>query len=135
MDHLIVTLLIISMLILTTLPHLLAVYWAPTQYYAGIIVTSTLASAVWHVNHGYTTGVIDHLIACVWGATDLWLSYETKYFYTIVSCNGFIVISNNLVTFLDRNNIVSYEICHSVWHIISSIKAIYVAYLLSELLM
>lgn len=48
--------------------------------------------------------------------------------------NGFIFLANLAVTYLDRQKIVPYYVGHSVWHILSAIKSIVVAYMIRPVL-
>ena len=111
-------------LVVSTLPHFLALYYSPDVYYSGVVTLSTLASIIWHYEGSDLTlfCVIDHLLATLWFFTDLYYSYNTIHINTIIILLHFVFSSTN-----------EYTYTQSFWHLLSAIKAIYVAKYLREI--
>ena len=136
-------------LVLSTFPHLLSLLslllckdpvfdGGLTQKFSVIIVTSTLLSVLWHRLRepmGFLFW-IDYGFAILWMIMELLLSISQS--ASFVSLNTMIIISLNMVTFLMNQlvdslaifNIVSYQNGHSVWHLFSSVKCVFISSLL-----
>jgi hypothetical protein len=124
-----------SILILTTLPHYCALSYADCSVYSFIIITSTTLSILWH-SLGYVTGgdsnwdPNDIITQLDYGFALLWSLYEISrgFEYDIYP---FIVLSN-IVVFV-WNIMAKTWIEHSVWHLVSAFKSVFVAYGIQEL--
>ena len=121
-----------SSLTRSTLFHLLAIYYAHNAYYVAIIISSTIASYLWHkVGHGFDRlGQIDYGIAAIWATYDCVYSYlfcSTEVWLDVCMFNLTICLLNYLVLWLDSISLVPYTIGHTLWHYISAYKAVYVA--------
>lgn len=117
----------------STLFHLVAVLYAHENQYRVVIFTSTIASWLWHSVESYygpskTICAIDHLIAGLWFLYDVYYSIMLGNFWKVFGINMIITFMNRGVVWLDNKNIVSYRIGHTIWHYLSAMKAIYVAY-------
>jgi hypothetical protein len=122
-------------LVLTTLFHLLATIPPlmsdhPFRYaYSSIVVGTTSMSALWHWK-GQSPGIyqyLDYSFTAIWFFYDIHcmshLSYIEK--LKILIASFFLVWIHELCS-AEQN----YKINHSLWHIISSAKCLYVSYLL-----
>jgi hypothetical protein len=120
--------------ILSTLPHILACYYAyiASPWYAGVIATSTVLSIAWHKSEE-SRGIVmylDYIMAGAWVATEMILSVKVCRWSEILS-----IVVINLVTLI-TNRIelegISYEATHTIWHFISFTKGILVSYILAN---
>ena len=111
------------MLAVSTLPHLFVIPYAPSAPYATIVIASTVFSAAWHLQGSQLTnlGVIDHICATTWFMADIAYTYKTPGFQQTLLLNLFIAILNPLLSSHD------YTLYHSLWHLLSAAKAVYVA--------
>jgi len=144
-----------SLLVLSMLPHFAAILpflfisvnEVPTAYLATIIGSTTL-SVFWHSAHEPRFAheprlahkptsllfYLDYGLGAAWSATDL--------FYTIRLQHPCILVLNVLV--LAANKIVDvstagsdrqrYAAAHSLWHLMSAVKAVYVSWLIASAL-
>lgn len=108
------------MLVLSTLPHYVAIaYSENTGYTITILVSSTL-SVVWHAL-GEPYGIwmyLDYFAALCWFLYELYLG---KNKITILLLNGVVFTLNRLIP---QEHYIVY---HSIWHLISSMKSIYIS--------
>ena len=133
------------MLALSTLPHYLPIgiliarpipgFAGHSVGYAAVIGISTTLSAVWHYL-GEPDGAIlyaDYAMALAWSLYSLLLMQERKRskvphyfpFEIAVGC------MNLVISFGTQNRLLEYKIWHSIWHILSAIKSIYIVWILS----
>lgn len=117
-------------LVFSTLIHLLAIPFSPSLYYSTLIFTSTTISALWHYTDtpvNSNLGVMDHLISIVWFFSDIGYTIDDNNLYMeVIVLNLSVGVLNPFLSSFD------YTMGHSTWHIISAIKAIYVANLLTS---
>lgn len=114
----------------STLAHIYAIPFAPTAFYEAIIRMSTFLSFAWHISNTPATsvlGVLDHACAAVWFITDTYMSWNTIVFQQILFANALIASISWTLPWLEEKGIVPYTVSHSVWHLLSAAKAIYVA--------
>uniref|UniRef100_A0A6C0BI68 Uncharacterized protein n=1 Tax=viral metagenome TaxID=1070528 RepID=A0A6C0BI68_9ZZZZ len=119
------------MLVASTLPHLLAIGPIYTVYpgYGILIFTSTTASVLWHA-YGEPVGtllLLDYGLAGIWGAYDLWLGVRKGLLLRFILLNMIVAYVN---TKISRGT--GYATYHSLWHLLSCAKAIYVSWLISH---
>jgi hypothetical protein len=110
------------MLILSTLPHYLAVN-SKNIVYSSIVIASSTLSVLWHW-HGEPKGVVqnlDYLAAFAWGIAEL--VYAPRGQLKLVFVANSIVLCANLCIKYDNN----YWFYHSAWHLLSAMKAIYIS--------
>jgi hypothetical protein len=117
----------------STLFHLIAAVYAHETQYKVIILISTFFTWFWHlIEVGYGpslfVGGVNHLIAGIWFAYDIYYSITLGNFWKVFGLNMIIVLMNRGVVWLDNKKIVPYRIGHTVWHYLSAIKAVYVSY-------
>jgi hypothetical protein len=120
------------MLILSTLPHYLAIYplvfVTPTckkdiYNYKSVIIISVSLSVLYHFSgESVYFAVPDYCFAFIWCFYDLLLSVQNKNkFYLILFLNLFIFYLN---LSMDQLN---YKMDHSAWHLLSAAKCIWVS--------
>ena len=117
---------------LTTLFHFLAVIpplatTHPFRHaYSAIIATTTILSAVWHLK-GQPEGVyqyLDYSFTTIWFFYDMGLMSHLPNLdqLSIIAANIFIMSLHELCSYPEN-----YAVYHSLWHIVSAIKCLYVS--------
>ena len=96
--------------------------------YRNIIFLSSSASVIWH-SYNEPSNIlfyIDYSGAIIWFIFDLLFAIKSKNKITIVKflLLNFIVLVSNLL--IDKKS-VNYNILHSAWHILSSLKCYYIS--------
>ncbi len=123
------------LLMFTTMPHMCALIWPTPPVYASIVAVSTGLFLLWHAIDGPATswlGILDHEIAALWFLADCYyLASSNDAFQQALVLNGSVFAANFLVSWLDYANLIPYYIGHSAWHLVSALKAFYVAALVS----
>ena len=97
-------------------------------YYPLIACSSTTLSLLYH-SYGESNQFItacDYLMALVWAVYDLRLSSRSTY-RIILFLNALIFLINMSIAY-DKH----YAFYHSVWHLISATKSLYVSHLLQR---
>lgn len=125
-----------SVLILTTLPHLFAAWLSPDVTYAGVWFVSTIASILWHGSGTSVTsplGLLDHGLAASWFLADCIYGFRMPQFYRILCLNGLIALLDGAAAQIASMGYTSYIVSHSLWHIVSAVKATHSAFVLSTL--
>jgi hypothetical protein len=129
--------------ILSTLPHFAAIWFllpleerVALQLYAALIAASSCASVAWHVR-GEPYGQLfwlDYGLAGAWTLADLLLAAQggPALFATVVYANVLTIATNRLSDWMAEKGVVSYEIGHTAWHVISWSKCWLVAWLLQQ---
>ncbi len=126
---------------LSTLPHFAAIWFLlplegqfTLQLYAGLIAASSCASVAWHVREEPYGRLfwLDYGLAAAWTAADLVLAAGggVQLFVTVAYLNGLTVLLNKVGDWLEERRMVSYEIGHTAWHVVSWSKCWLVAWLL-----
>lgn len=118
--------------ILTTLPHYIACYFAYQTNipYAIICAASTTFSVIWH-RAGETRSTLfylDYGFAFLWFLTELILASLTKdlfLVFIVLAINAAVCVANEI-----RLYGIPYDTIHSIWHCLSAFKGVFVAYLL-----
>jgi len=115
-------------LVLSTLPHYLALYPKNNSLYRAVIFTSSTLSVLWHIYNEPINIIfyLDYAAAAIWFFYDIFLGFHTKNIYTIFILNFIVFILNQSI----KNEYVFY---HSVWHIMSAIKCYYIASIASNI--
>lgn len=135
-DYSAVNIQIMNALVLTTLLHYLTLFVSPTPWYSWVVCTSTTLSVVWHLVDEPATsplGQLDHIMAAVWMLTDVYYLGKADELAIALIPNGFIFLTNMAVTYMDQKQIVPYYAGHSIWHILSAIKSILLAYMIKNI--
>ena len=113
---------LVSMIVLSTLPHYLAIAYSENTGYTITILASSTLSVVWHAL-GEPDGILmylDYFAALCWFLYEVHLG-KNKMLVTIILLNGVVFTLNRLIP---QEQYVFY---HSIWHILSSMKSIYVS--------
>lgn len=124
-----------GLLALSTLPHLCILTVSPSSFYSYLVVSSTTLSVAWHASEGNqisTLAVLDNGLGLFWGLTDLALAWPTSNFAAVLNLNAAIFLLNIYVNYLDKHRQYPYSLGHSFWHILSVLKCLWVAQLLSS---
>lgn len=129
--------------VVSTTPHYVAMFvslrhtteWTYLLYAAVIGISSTL-SVIWHILHERQNYVCisDYLFAFIWTAMDIVMAVlysEWRFVVVVVVLNGVVFITNHASDYIVRHELLSYRTAHSIWHILSSAKAIGVSYIIT----
>ena len=114
-------------LVFSTLPHYLAIcplFYVKDKYnYKSVIIISVNLSVLYHLSReSVYIALPDYCFAGIWFVYDLSLSFQNKNkFYLILFLNLFIFYLNISV------NQMNYEIDHSIWHLLSAAKCVWVS--------
>lgn len=114
--------------VMSTLPHYLALmYTGNNLLYSTVVFASTTASVYWHMmgEPRNEIWIIDYMLAYIWFIVELTLA-PTKYSLLITVLNLVVLLVNK---WADRSR--NYDVHHSMWHLLSAMKSIYVARLFS----
>lgn len=119
-----------NLLIISTLPHYLVLLVGPTKLYNSVVFCSSTLSVLWHYSNTPASsflGTLDHIFAFIWLATDYYYFKSTQLFQRMVVINALTFLANIYVSYLDRHHFMSYYMGHSLWHLLSVAKSIYLA--------
>ena len=117
-----------NLLILTTIPHYIAIYYTYNKniYYSTIIMSSTISSILWHNYHtSKYLYIIDHSLAVLLSIYEILNNIQNQELIIYITIFTFFI--NKITDILAYYNILNYKIGHSLFHLISSIKTIYIA--------
>ena len=132
--------------ILSTVPHIASIYFVTgcsSPDYLGLYVGyciviggSSLLSFIWHTYREPKNiwFCLDYAFAFIWTGYDIVISSivaSNSIVVIVILLNGVCIITNHLTDCIAKRGICSYEVSHSLWHIINVIKSIIVAYLIS----
>lgn len=133
-----------NLLVLTTIPHFFAVTPLYTSIdlnfksgiayaiYPYIITLSTILSILYHWTNekNKLVSILDHSVAFLWFGFDTYMGFMYAYpnAFAVLGMNLFIGVLNRCIP--DHH----YMLLHSLWHILSALKAYRVSYLLVNLL-
>ncbi len=124
------------LLAFTALAHLYATPFAPSPLYQVIIRMNTFLRFLWHLSNTppfSTLGVLHHASTTLWFATDTYLSSQTIYVHQIMFLNLSMEIARWSLPWIEQKGGIPYSVSHSIWHLVSAAKAIYVAVCLNSL--
>jgi hypothetical protein len=117
-------------IILSTVPHFLALFYTKDDtYYSSLVILSCLSSILWHETHETSKILffIDYFFAFSLVYYELKENQNQK--MLVLSINFLTLFSNKFADLLSYFGILKYNKGHSVYHLISSWKTIYIAYL------
>lgn len=115
--------------VLSTLPHYLALlFTGKSVLYSFTVFSSTTCSVYWHIlgEPRNEIWILDYMLAYMWFIAELALN-PTKHALLITLLNFVVLLVNK---WTDRSR--QYHLHHSTWHLLSASKAIYVAWLFSQ---
>ena len=118
-----------DVIILSTLPHIFAVYvtYHSGEYFYSVLITSaTIASLCWHRTHESSKRLMytDYLLALL---LVLYETYMATNKLLVLQINLWLFLINKSMDVFSRYDILKYDIGHCIFHIISSYKTYYVA--------
>jgi hypothetical protein len=121
-------------ILLSIIPHILSVYFTyddPT--YTSIIIMACLSSYIWHKKHEPNNYLLvtDYTFAgllSTYEITDTY-KYNQKFLYLSIYLNLSVLLFNKMVYVLSKYKIINYNKFHSVYHIFSACKTIFISYL------
>lgn len=121
-------------IIVTIIPHLFTLYFTfDNLIYTTIILSSSLSSYIWHKYHEPSNYLlaVDYILAGTLSYYEIFIMYNNNkaWFYFSIYVNMFVFTFNQLVYILSLNNIIKYSRWHSLYHIMSSVKSIFLGYL------
>ncbi len=126
-----------NILVISTIPHYLVIFLVPIPFYNVIVFLSASLSILWHYNNDKATsllGILDHLFALFWFICDIYYFTNTPYLQTVLALNICCALVNYLVEQLHRRQIINYKYGHSVWHLLSISKCIYIGNLINYII-
>jgi hypothetical protein len=107
-------------LILTTLPHLFAAY-GKNKVYSIIIITSTSLSILYHAEHEQNVIItqLDYIVAGILALYEITIDKKS-------------ILLNLILLFINLNIPYNnnYPFYHSIWHLLSAAKTIYISSLM-----
>lgn len=114
--------------VISTLPHYLALlFTAKSALYSFVIFSSSSCSVYWHIlgEPRNEVWILDYMLAYMWFIAELAL-IPTEYALRVTLLNFLVLVVNK---WADRSR--NYDLHHSIWHLLSAAKSIYVAWLFS----
>jgi hypothetical protein len=114
--------------VMSTIPHYLALlFTGNSALYSFVVFSSTTCSVYWQIlgEPRNEIWILDYMLAYMWFIAELAL-IPTEYALRVTILNFGVLIANK---YTDRS--CQYHLHHSMWHLLSASKAIYVAWLFS----
>ena len=114
-------------IILSTVPHLLTIYYTINDiYYTGILTLATMSSVLWHQTHETSKELlyIDYTCALLLACYETYQSSDKIY---IIQLNLGLLLINKTMDMLSKYRILKYNIGHGIYHIASCYKTYYIA--------
>lgn len=124
------------LLALTSLAYLYATPFAPSPLYELMIRLNTVFNFVLHLSKSTQfshIGIFYHASTASWYILDIYYSWNTNMFYFIAFLNIFMTCVGWTLPWLEQKGILPYSVSHSILHLVSAAKAIYVAASLNSL--
>ena len=124
------------LLAFTSLTYLYATPFAPSQFYEFMIRLNTLFNFIFHLSNSSQfahIGIFYNASTASLCLLDAYYSWNTTIFYHITLLNMFMTSVPWIFLCLEQKRIVPYAVSHSIWHLVSAAKAIYVAASLNSL--
>ena len=115
--------------VLSTLPHYLALlFTGKNAVYSFVVFSSTSCSVYWHIlgEPRNEIWILDYMLAYMWFIAELAVNHKEE--ALLITLLNFGVLLVNKWTDTSRQ----YHFHHSMWHLLSASKAIYVAWLFSQ---
>lgn len=121
-----------DIIVLSIFPHIISLWFTTNNIlYTSIIISSSVSSYFWHMNCEPKNSLlfIDYTFAGVLSVYEVRNVYMNNYdyFYTSILLNIGVLVFNKLVYILSIYNYISYKPWHSFYHILSSLKTIFLA--------
>ena len=119
-----------DLVIITTLPHYIGLYYIFDDfYYSLILILASSSSVLWHSKEDDEyLYIIDHVLALSLSGYEILNNNNEDDKYIAIYSNIFVLLINKLMDLLTFYNIVTYDFSHSLYHLFSSCKTVYIAY-------
>lgn len=114
-----------DLVIISTIPHYLALFFISKDiYYSFLILISSSSSVLWHLyEHDLNLYYIDHTLAVLLSLYEIIIDNNNENIYF----NLLSFLTCHFMHLLVSYKIMSYNYSHSIFHIVSSCKTIYIA--------
>ena len=118
-------------IILTIFPHLFSLFYTINNIsYSSLILISTLSSVLWHLDREKNKFLFfDYMCALFLFLYEINIGIEYKILKSVVYSNILLVIMNKTILILSINKKINYIKWHSMFHLMSSLKTFFIAYL------
>jgi len=116
-----------SLLTLTSLPQLLALPYVNDKYYSAIIVGQTSSSILMHTFPSDFLYFIDYAFIVLWYVYDMDLSFESDSAAYVCQLYISVFLFHMVTEVASYNGIASYDVLHSLFHLVSAGRAIHLA--------
>lgn len=123
-----------NLLILSTIPHFYTLHYITNdKIYFTIVLFSSSFSILWHYLCEPKNFIffIDYTLGLLWTLYEIY-KFRNEYILQVIFMNLFVLFTNILTDEISKKKILEYKYSHSIFHIVSSIKTIYIAFLFSE---
>jgi len=131
-------------LVLSTLPHYICILIIhgvdddlsiSSCFYSSVVLISSTLSLMWHLYREPISLIywLDYGFAVMWVAVEMLMALaETSIsiVLTILLLNIFVAFTNQISDYLAVFRVITYTYGHSIWHLLSSCKCIFVAIIL-----
>lgn len=105
------------------------IYYNISILYNIVILLATTFSILWHLDEtNKIIMYIDYLLAFIWLVLDIYIALLNYILLIQVLLLNFITFYLNILIIKNE----TYYIYHSIWHIVSSIKCLYIVYLFNK---
>ena len=113
-------------IIISIFPHLLSLLYLQTYTYFIILLSSIISSILWHKHKECNNNlfIIDYSFAFVLTAYEIIFSNDI---IISIFLNISVFSVNKITDYLSNYNIIYYEDGHILYHLISSLKTIYIS--------
>jgi hypothetical protein len=120
-----------DILILTTIPHYFALYYTyqKDMYHSFIILAASSSSILWHkeCEKNFYLYTIDHFCAGMLTGYEIYANMNTENNKYIISANVVVFAVHKFFEILENYKLVDYSTGHSIFHVASALKTIFVA--------
>jgi len=117
-------------IILTIFPHLFSlIYTFNNITYSSLILMSTLTSILWHLDREKNKFLFfDYICASSLFLYELNIGIEYEILQSVLYSNILLLIMNKTILILSIKKKINYIKWHSLFHLMSSLKTIFIAY-------
>ena len=120
-------------IILSIFPHLFSLFFIFNNItYSTLISIATISSILWHLDkEGNTFLFFDYTCALLLFLYEIIFNLDYEILQYIIYSNIFLVLMNKTVLILSLKKKINYVKWHSIFHLASSLKTIFISYYLS----
>lgn len=118
-----------DLVIITTLPHFISLYYTIDNfYYSSILILASSSSVLWHSKEDDEyLYMIDHILAVSLSGYEIINTLNEDDKNIAICSNILVLLIHKLMDLLTFYNIIRYDYSHSIYHLFSSCKTIYIA--------